>query len=204
MPLFHQLRLLEILTEVRGRSRVSVKQVWYRLLGELRSMIPAIPGRRGMFSNLQLALLRHSDRTRIRLTQPIRDQIEDFREPLAQDSTSRPTSISEIIPTTPSQVGSVTNPAPVECGSHGPDSSPSPAALALLLPPILWHTTWPAPIQSQLITDTNPRGMLTNRDLELAGPILHQDVITSHIDCREATTHTMCDNVNDGPGPYLL
>jgi hypothetical protein len=56
-----------------------------------------------MFSHLQLAL-RHSDRTRIRLTQPVRDQSEDFWE-LAQDITSRPTSISEIIPTTPTQVG---------------------------------------------------------------------------------------------------
>jgi hypothetical protein len=57
-----------------------------------------------MFSHLQLAL-RHSDQgTRIRLTQPVRNQIEDFWE-LAQDITSHPTSISEIIPTTPSQVG---------------------------------------------------------------------------------------------------
>jgi hypothetical protein len=34
LPPHRQLRLLEILTEVRGRSRVSVK-VWHRLLGEL-------------------------------------------------------------------------------------------------------------------------------------------------------------------------
>jgi hypothetical protein len=53
-------------------------------------------------------------------------------------------------------------------------------------------------------------------DLELAGTVLHQDVITSRADCRQATTHIMCDTVtavgwhrlgsvtNDGPGPYLL
>jgi hypothetical protein len=55
LPPHRQARLLEILTEVRGRSRVSLK-IWYRLLGELRSMVLAIPGGRGLFSHLQLAL----------------------------------------------------------------------------------------------------------------------------------------------------
>jgi hypothetical protein len=167
-----------------------------------------------MFSHLQLALC-HSDRTRIRLTQPIRDQIKDFWE-LAQDITFRPTSISKIIPTTPTQVGACDA---AKAGAGGvwlpPDRLPSPSFPAPL-PPLLWRTTWPAQIQSQLLTDTNPRGTLTNSDLELAGTILHQDVITSHTNCREATTHTMCDNVTavtshcrgsvttDGPGAYLL
>jgi hypothetical protein len=145
-----------------------------------------------MFSHLQLAL-RHSDHTRIRLTQPVRNQIDDFWElARAKDITSRPTSISEIIPTTPSTCDAA------KSGTGGvwlpPDRSPSPASPAPL-PLLLWRTTWPAQIQSQIITDANPRGTLTNSDLELASTILHQDVITSNIDCREATTHTMCDNV---------
>jgi hypothetical protein len=156
-------------------------------------MVLAIPGGRGIFSHLQLAL-RHSDRTRIHLThQPVRDKIEDFWA-LAQDIiTSRPTSsISDIIPTSmPSQFSACNA---TKSGAGGvwlpPDCSPSSPASPTLLPSLLWRTTWPAPIQSQLITDAaNPRGTLTSSDLELSGTILHQDVLTSHIDCR--TNHVI-------------
>jgi hypothetical protein len=157
-------------------------------------MVLAIPGGCGLFSHLQLALC-HTNRTRVRLTQQVQDQLEDFWE-LAQDVTSRPTHISEIIPTTPTQVGACDA---AKSGVGGvwlpPDYSPHEVNPAQL-PPILWHATWPAHIQSQLVTDANPHGTLTNSDLELAGAILHQqDVITDHASCREATTHTMCDNV---------
>ena len=63
--------LLDIRQEVRGRTQVSLKR-WYRLLGELRSMVLAIPGGQGLFSHLQRAL-RHTDSKRIRLDLDARD-----------------------------------------------------------------------------------------------------------------------------------
>ena len=52
LPDHHRLRLLEILTGLHGKRRGSLKE-WHKALGELRSMILAIPSGRGFFSTLQ-------------------------------------------------------------------------------------------------------------------------------------------------------
>jgi hypothetical protein len=50
------LRLIEILQSLpKERKRVS-KKIWYLILGELRSIVLAIPSGRGLFSALQRAL----------------------------------------------------------------------------------------------------------------------------------------------------
>ena len=76
LPEHRRIRLLEILTGLRERRRVSLKD-WHKSLGELRSMILAIPGGRGFFSTLQTGFTQ-SDRHRIRLHQPMRDAITDL------------------------------------------------------------------------------------------------------------------------------
>lgn len=55
-----------IFKEFRGRRRVALKQ-WHKVLGELRSMVMAIPGSRGLFSTLQ-AGLQHTDKHRVRIS----------------------------------------------------------------------------------------------------------------------------------------
>ena len=68
-------RLHEILAEVHGRDRVPLRQ-WQKLLGELRSMMLALPGAEGLFSHLQSALLSAGGGW-VRLTKPIRDDLND-------------------------------------------------------------------------------------------------------------------------------
>ena len=87
-------RLQEILTEVHGRDRVPLRQ-WQKLLGELRSMMLALPGVEGLFSHLQSALLSAGGGW-VRLTKPIRDDLNDWQW-LADSVTSRPTSIAEVV-----------------------------------------------------------------------------------------------------------
>lgn len=59
-------RLYELLAAIKPpKKRVSTK-FWHQLLGELRSMAPALPGSRGLSSLLQVALGRvHQKRVRI-------------------------------------------------------------------------------------------------------------------------------------------
>ena len=54
-------RLHTILAEVRGQRRISLRR-WRVLLGELRSMMVALPGSEGLFSHLQDALVRQRGR----------------------------------------------------------------------------------------------------------------------------------------------
>ena len=58
-------RLTTMLKEVEGQRRVSKKR-WRKLLGELRSMMLAIPGAKGMFSHIQSALVNAGSSNRIK------------------------------------------------------------------------------------------------------------------------------------------
>ncbi len=185
LPPHRQDRLLEILGSVRGKRRVGIKAM-RKLLGELRSMVPGIPGGRGMFSQLQYAL-KTQQRNRVRLHQAARDHLEDFWL-LAQDLAKRPTRIAELLPQAPSLVGAS------DAAKQGMGGVWLADTQAPLHPPILWRVPFPDHIQKALVSTKNPTGTITNSDLELAGTIVHTDVIVQAVDCRERTLGTGCDN----------
>ena len=67
----------------------------------------------------------------------------------------------------------------------------------LHLDPIVWKFRFPTSISSQVVSDDNPKGRLTNSDLELAGVLLHYCVLESVVGS-ENMKHTragiFCDN----------
>jgi hypothetical protein len=48
--------------------------------------------------------------------------------------------------------------------------------------PLLWRFKWPKEIADQLITEDNPQGSISISDLELAGGLLHLDVLCNAYD----------------------
>eukprot|EP00978_Attheya_sp_CCMP212_P015629 scaffold40269_cov28-Attheya_sp.AAC.2 len=66
--------------------------------------------------------------------------------------------------------------------------------LPQLQQPILWRAQFPKHIQKELVSFSNPRGRITNSDLELAGSIAHNDVLAQLVDVTEATTASGTDN----------
>ena len=58
LPESRVIRLNEILVKLPKEKKRMSKKIWYQVLGELRSMVLAIPGGRGLFSALQRALRR--------------------------------------------------------------------------------------------------------------------------------------------------
>ena len=84
------------------------------------------------------------------------------------------------------------------------------------LPPTLWQFPFTPKITSQLVSWENPSGVITNSDLELAGVIGHNIILSQLTDLCETTTATGTDNVaahsrsskkaisSTGPGSYLL
>ena len=66
-----------MLQEVEGQRRVSKKR-WRKLLGDLRSMMLAIPGAEGMFSHIQAALVKDRSSNRIKVDQPTTDELRDW------------------------------------------------------------------------------------------------------------------------------
>jgi hypothetical protein len=94
LPAHRLSRLHELLASVSSsQKRISLRK-WQQLLGELRSMATAIPASIGLFSALQEALKHKTTGGHlVRLTRHTHAFLEDFRW-LADDVTSRPTSIS--------------------------------------------------------------------------------------------------------------
>eukprot|EP00980_Cylindrotheca_fusiformis_P013603 scaffold3500_cov97-Cylindrotheca_fusiformis.AAC.1 len=97
-------RLAELLGSIPPTQRRLSLEKWYKLLGELRSMSIALPGSRGLFSHLQAALKTRERNTRLRLTPGFHAALDDFRW-IHQHLSERPTRLQELVPTTPSVVG---------------------------------------------------------------------------------------------------
>ena len=185
LPAHRVARLREVLSWLRPpRRRLSTKK-WHQLLGELRSMSPALPGTRGLFSVLQEALSR-SDRHRVRLTQQVYDTAADF-EALVTAVADRPTRFQELVPTTPSDIGSC-DACRYGMGGVWFDALDPDAA------PLLWRFHFPSHISDALVTADNPKGSLSISDLELTAVIAHTGVLATHRDVRERTVWIASDN----------
>jgi hypothetical protein len=162
-------------------KRVSIR-VWHQLLGELRSMSPALPGSRGLFSILQHSL-RHATQHRVRVTPHVWDMAADFRA-IADSLHRRPTRLRELVPTTPTYIGAC------DACQQGMGGVWFEAAS----PPILWRQPFPPLVQRELVTSEHPHGTLSISDFELAALIAHKDVLSSSRPVAERTLWTASDN----------
>ena len=205
LPPHRAQRLLDILLEVQGRQRISVRR-WQRFLGELRSMCLAIPGGRGLFSHLQQAL-RTSDKRRVRLNTAVQQELADWIT-LARSVATRPTYLHELFPGPATFVGAHDA---AKSGMGGvwfpPDS---------LAPCLAWRWQLPPNFQQRLVSSSNPHGDITNSHLELAGHLAHLQVLAAHTQLQGHTIVALGDNQaavhwqhrrsasSDGPTSYLL
>ena len=165
-------------------KRVSVKK-WHQLLGELRSMSPALPGSRGLFSLLQAALSK-ADRNRVRITPRVWHMAADFRA-IADTLGARPTRLRELVPAHPSYIGACDA---CQAGMGGVWFSTSAHDTV----PILWRKAFPTRVRQAMVTYENPSGTISISDLELAALIAHKDVLASSRPVAERTLWTATDN----------
>ncbi len=179
-------RLLEILELLLQKRRISFKK-WQQYIGELQSMLLALPGGRGLFSTLYTGYADGFQSNRLSITRPVKDALLDLYD-LAHDLQARPTRLGEIVDTIPVAYGTADASAK---GMGGVWLSADPK-----FPPILWRMTFPPKVQTALVSTANPNGTITNSDLELAGQIAAQDLLLNHYDCRERSLSVFTDNVS--------
>ena len=185
LPSHRMDRLREVLAWVQPpRKRLPIRK-WHQLLGELRSMSPALPGTRGLFSVLQEAL-RHTDARRIRITSRIRALATDFLT-LADSVHTCPTRLHELVPTYPSDVGACDA---CQDGMGGVWFD----TLDACTPPIVWRQPFPPHIVSALVTADNPTGTVSISDLELTGMIAQKDILVHIRDVAERTMWLASNN----------
>ena len=214
LPPHRILRLAEILASVpRSQHRTSIKK-WHAILGELRSMALALPGARNIFSTMQNALSSKKG-GRVALHKGVHDALDDFRW-MQQHVATRPTRIAELVPLPPVAEGHHDASGTGAGGIWFPSSNITPRVGYVNTQPLAWRYKWPKHITDRLVTEANPRGTITNSDLELAGGLLHLDALTHCFDIRERTVLSKGDNLSttfwerkgsttsDKPPAYLL
>jgi hypothetical protein len=170
-------RIFELLDSVTpGQRRISTNK-WQKLLGELRSMVLAIPGGRGLFSVLQEVLKHRCDNgSRVRLTSGVHSVLHDFRG-LSRDLARRPTRIAELVPASLPAILEAQDAAGQ--GMGGVHFFPLPHGD---VQPLLWRSPFSREVQSRLITFSNPAGTITNSDLELAASVAQHDILAHQAD----------------------
>jgi hypothetical protein len=185
-------RLREMLQSVHPAQTSVSRRKWQQVLGELRSMAVALPGSRGMFSQLQAVLLHSTNpkpHDRLPLTQSTHDALDDFRW-IADSVASRPTRWGELVPqANPEYLGAEDASGQGMGGVWFP-----PPVQAKKQPPLLWRHRFAADTTSNVISFKNPRGALTNSDLELAAHVAAHDILVGEVDMREKTAHALSDN----------
>jgi hypothetical protein len=177
-------RLYQLLAMISPpHKRVSVK-AWHQLLGELRSMSPALPGSRGLFSLLQAALS-GADRHRVRVSPRVWHMASDFRA-IADTLVARPTRLTELTPTAPAYIGAC-DACQQGMGGVWFPSRPSMA-------PVVWRQRFPPKAVRAMVTFAHPRGVISISDLELTALIAHKDVLARRLPVAEQTLWMTTDN----------
>jgi hypothetical protein len=185
LPPHRLVRLREVLSWLLPPNKRLPVSRWHQVLGELRSMSPALPGTRGLFSVLQAAL-QHTERHRVRITSRIHALARDFLT-LVDSVYSRPTRLAELVPTSPSDVGACDA---CQNGMGGVWFD----ALDPSAPPIVWRQPFSNLISNALVTASNRQGTISISDLELTGVLAHKDVLACARDISERTIWIASDN----------
>ena len=120
-------------------------RLWHKLLGELRSMEKAIPGGKGLFSVLQVAL-QQATSDGVAITAPVRSCLKECGL-LAASLASRPTSLLELVPTPPHFAGSC------DVSKLGMGGVWLPTSLHGNATPYVWRAPFPLPIQTSLVSN---------------------------------------------------
>ena len=99
----HHQHLLDILNDILWtQKRISV-DTWHKVLGEVQSMLLALPGSRGLYSTLQVHF--KSDKKHIHLTTMVHDFLDNFWW-ITRSLHNRPTCVYEVVPASPMIVAS--------------------------------------------------------------------------------------------------
>ena len=136
------------------------------LIGKLRSMHLAIPGAISHFYYLQQALTKATPKVAY-LSNNFHTEVRYWKQ-LVEEMEWRPTHLAEIVQRYASALG-FTDASGL--GAGGVWINPNADGHNFV-----WRFEWPADIVSDLVSWDNPRGRITNSDLELAALVLQEAV----------------------------
>ena len=157
-----------------------------KLVGKLRHAAIGIPAGKSLFGPIN-QLMAMKPRTIIWQRCPdVRHAFQDWQQ-LIMEASREPTHVNELVPGPADYKGTLDASGEAAGGVWLPGRRE--------LAPIVWRVKWPTEVTKRLVTEANPKGDITNSDLELAGGLLHLAALAQHFDIRERTVLSKTDNL---------
>ena len=177
----------DIVSELRRilkKKHVQLKR-YRRIVGKLRHVALILPGIKGLFSPINKALRGEPRVIGLGKDSDVRAAFLDLAT-MVEDLATRPTHVKELVPGDDHYTG--------YCDACAAGAGGVWLSGDLSLPPLVWRVQFSAYITSQVVSDDNPRGTLTNSDLEMAAVLLHYMVLQQRVDLRYIRTGVWSDN----------
>ena len=160
LPVEKQHKILEILNKT-CKLKVIPHKTLEKIQGKLVHISTGLPNSRGLLSPLYKAVAQQQHPTP--LNKNLKQCLTDWKT-LVTNIGSRPTSILELVPRDPNYIGFVDASGTGVGGVWTPGTSK--------IQPTVWRVQWPAEIQANLVSKTNPQGTISINDMETAGILL--------------------------------
>jgi hypothetical protein len=177
----------DIVSELRRilkKKHVQLKR-YRRIVGKLRHVALIMPSTKGLFSPINKALQGEPAVIGLGKISEVRAAFLDLAHMVA-DLATRPTHVKELVPGDDHYTG--------YCDACAAGAGGVWLSGDLNLRPIVWRVQFSTYITHQVISDSNPRGTLTNSDLEMAAVLLHYMVLQQEVDLRYIRTGVWSDN----------
>jgi hypothetical protein len=177
----------DIVQEIRRilkKKRVQLKR-YRRIVGKLRHVALIMPGTKGLFSPINKALQGDPAFIGLGKDSEVRAAFLDLAV-LVGDLGTRATHVKELVPGDDHYVG--------YCDACATGAGGIWMSGEAGIRPIVWRVNFDLAISSQVVSDTNPRGNLTNSDLEMAAVLLHYMVLQQEVDLRYVRAGVFSDN----------
>jgi hypothetical protein len=146
-----------------------------RIVGKLRHVGLIMPGIKGLLSPINKALRGEPQVISLGKKSDIRAAFLDLAHMVA-NLAHRPTHVKELVPGDDHYTG--------YCDACAAGAGGVWISGDLDLRSLVWRVPFSAAITKQVISDTNPRGTLTNSGLEMAAVLLHYMVLQQKVDLR--------------------
>jgi hypothetical protein len=177
----------DIVTEIRKilkKKRVQLKR-YRRIVGKLRHVALILPGTKGLFSPINRALKGDPLVIGLGKSSEVRAALLDLAT-MVTSLSSRATHVKELIPNDDHYYG--------YCDACATGAGGVWFSGERTIEPLVWRVEFETAIASQVVSDDNPHGRLTNSDLEMAAVLLHYMVLHQEVDMRFARAGALSDN----------
>ena len=165
-------------------QRVPLKR-FESLIGKLRHAAIGLPSANGLCQPFNRALANRPNIINLGRKGSVYQALKDWRS-LLQQSTKRPTHVNELVPKKLADVGYV------DASGHG--AGGCWFSCTDQYNPTVWRVHWPPSITNDIVSTTNPKGSISNSDLEMAGILLAWLVREELGSLHHHTVALFCDN----------